>query len=139
MASALSAVAERVRRRSLVVVVSDMLDTNEATGRMLGVLHARKMDVALIHLIDPDELTLPYEGLTLFEGMEDDGRLLVEPDDIRESYVAALEDHLAEIERTCQQAQIDYYRVVTTTPFEQVLLELLQRRSRRRSSRSKHR
>ncbi len=135
VAGALSSVAERVRRRSLVVLISDMLDTNEATGRMLGVLHARKMDVALLHLIDPDELTLPYEGLTLFEGMENDGHLLVEPDDIRESYVAALEEHLFGIKRTCQQSHIDYYRVVTTTPFEEVLLDLLQRRKQRRAGR----
>jgi uncharacterized protein (DUF58 family) len=125
---ALDMIAERVRRRSLVVVISDMLDTSAPAGHLLRVLRSRGMDVALFHIIDPDELTLPYEGLTQFEGLEGDGSLLVDPDDIRATYQGMFQAHLDEVAKTCAESQVDYHRVLTTTPFEQPLLDLLNSR-----------
>jgi uncharacterized protein (DUF58 family) len=125
---ALDTIAERVRRRSVIIVLSDMLDTTSSAGHLLRVLRSRGMDVALFHVIDPDELTLPYEGLTQFEGLEGDGMLLVDPDDIRATYQQLFREHIDGIARTCQESQVDYHRVVTTTPFDEPLLAFLNSR-----------
>lgn len=129
---ALGTVAERVRRRSVIVLISDMLDGSDQVQHLLKVLRSRRMDVVLFHLIDPDELTLPYEGLTMFEGLEQDGSLLVDPDDIRDAYQAMFQEHLDSIEQTCRETAIDYHRVVTDRPFEGPLLDLLMKRRGRR-------
>src|SRR5690606_15190184 len=131
IARVLQTIAERVRRRSMIVLISDMLDTDPQVGHLLHVLRSRKMDGVVLHLVDRDELTLPYEGLTLFEGLENEGRLLVDPDDIRESYQAAFAEHLDLVRDVCRQASIEYHRVVTDTPFEEPLLEMLHGRSSR--------
>ena len=58
---------------------------------LLRGLRARKHDVVVFHLLDHDELTLPFEGTTIFESMEDDGKLLADPGDVRKAYLAELD------------------------------------------------
>jgi len=123
--AALSRIAEQVRQRSLVILISDMLQRDDQVGHLLKVLHSRGMDVLLFHLVDPHELDLPYEGLSLFEGFEGEEQLLVDPDDIRAAYQQALDGFLAALERVCREANTDYHRVLTNTPLEEVLLEVL--------------
>lgn len=132
LAAVLEQLAERLKRRSLVVVVSDMLDRNPRVGHLLHVLRSRRMDVVLFHLVDPAELALPFEGLTLFEGLEDDGQLLVDPDDIRAAYQQVFDEHLESVQRICRQAQIEYHRAVTSTPYDAPLLAMLRGRARLR-------
>ena len=96
---ALARIAERAPRRSLVFLFSDLLDTRPAAMSMAKVLRNRRHEVIVFHLIDPAELSLPFEGLTQFQGMEDDGELLVDPDDIRARYQEELSAYHEGIER----------------------------------------
>lgn len=121
-------IAERARRRSLVMVFSDFLDASEKTAEMLRVLRSRKFDVVLFHILDDAELTLPFEGLTIFEGMENDGELLVDPDDIRMRYLDAMRAHCADLKETCEKADITYLRIMTSNPLEKVCQDFLMRR-----------
>ncbi|MCA9563173.1 MAG: DUF58 domain-containing protein [Myxococcales bacterium] len=128
LTSALSRMAERAPRRSLVFLVSDMLDTSSSALRMAKVLRQRKNEVVVFHILDPAELSLPYEGLTLFQGLEEDGELLVDPDDIRERFQEELERHLTFLEKECRGSNIDYRRVLTTEPLDRVLLDFIHSR-----------
>jgi uncharacterized protein (DUF58 family) len=132
LGAALSSMAERGKRRSLVLVLSDLLDTSPEAMNMAKVLRRRKFEVVLFHLLDPAELSLPYEGLTLFQGLEQEGELLVDPDDIRERYIVEMQAHLDQIERDCRETDIEYRRIVTTTPLDAVLLDFLYQRLDRR-------
>ena len=78
--------------------------------------------------VDPAELELPYEGLTLFEGLEGDGELLVDPDDLRDRYMEMMRTHLDEIERQCQEGDVEYIRFTTAEPIEEVALRFLRPR-----------
>ncbi len=124
----LQRIAKQARRRSLVMIFSDFLDASEETNKLLRVLRSRRLDVALFHILDDAELTLPYEGLTIFEGLEDDGELLVEPDDIRARYQQAMREHCERLETACKKADIGYTRITTATPIEEVCLNFLRRR-----------
>ena len=125
---ALHTLVERARRRALVLIFSDMLGAKEETFDALRVMSARRFDVVLFHVIDPAELDLPFEGLTQFEGLEGEGIILADPDDVRDQYTALMHAHLAEVERTCTGADIGYHRCLTTTPIEEVALQFLRRR-----------
>ena len=71
---------------------SDLLGTRRATVRhLLRGLRARKHDVVVFHLLDKDELTLPFEGTTIFESMEDERKLLADPGDVRKAYLDELD------------------------------------------------
>lgn len=124
----LRSVAERAKSRSLVMLFSDMLDATEETLTLLEVLKRRRYDVIVFHVIDPAEMSLPYEGLTIFEGMEGDGDLLADPDDLREQYLEMFRNHLAMVKRRCEASHIEYVRFATTEPIESVALRFLQGR-----------
>ncbi len=125
LAAALGRIAERAPRRSVVLLFSDLLDTAAAALNMAKVLRRRKHEVVVFHLVDPAELSLPFEGLTLFEGLEGDGSLLVDPDDIRARYQDELGRYHAGLARECRESDIEYWRVLTNTPLDQTLLDFL--------------
>ena len=125
---ALHTIAERAKGRSLVLIFSDMLDANDDILGLLHVLRSRRLDVALFHIIDPAELSLPYEGLTLFEGLEDEGELLVDPNDLRARYKELMQAQLDRIERVCQEGDIELVRCLTHEPIEDAALRFLRRR-----------
>ncbi|MFT6396761.1 MAG: hypothetical protein ACJAYU_001504 [Bradymonadia bacterium] len=130
---ALSRVAERVFARSLVVLTSDFLETGEDVLTLAQVLRRRGMEVVLFHVLDRAEWTLPFEGLTFFEGLEEDGELLVDPDDVRDAYQELFREHASQIEATAHRGDLEYFRTYTDEPVERVLLDFI--RSRRRRSR----
>ena len=130
--AAVARIAESVHARSLVVLVSDFLDEDEELLTLGRILRRRGMEVVLFHVIDRAELTLPFEGLTRFEGLEDEGRLLVEPDDIRAAYQVAFEAHAARLVERSRSGDLEYYRVVTDTPLEDVVRQWLVDRQGRR-------
>lgn len=125
IARALQAMAERVRRRAMLLLVSDMLDDAPRVMNIAKVMRKRRQEVAVFHIVDPAELTLPYEGLTIFEGLEGEEDLLVDPDDVRERYREEMAAHVGAIERECREGDIEYFRVLTTTPIEQVLIDFI--------------
>lgn len=129
--AALSRITETVRARSQVVLVSDLLDHAEDALTLARVLRRRGMEVVVIHLTDPVEWTLDYEGLTLFTGLEGEGDLLVDPDDIRDAYVQAFAAHAQSMQDRCRGGDLEYYQVRTDSPVEGLLRQLLEDRSRR--------
>ena len=128
LGDALRSVAERVRPRSLIMLFSDMLDADADVLGLLQVLRKRNYEVAVFHAIDPAEMTLPYEGMTQFEGLEDDGNLVVDPDDLRDRYRETFRNHCAEVRRACEEANLEYVRFLTTEPIEEVALRFLRGR-----------
>lgn len=125
IAGAMSAMAERLRRRGLLIIISDLLDDAERVMSIARVMRKRRQEVAIFHIIDPAELDLPYEGLTVFEGLEGEEDLLVDPDDIRDRYREEMQEHLDLISRSCRDGDIEYFQVQTTQPLEQVLLDFV--------------
>jgi uncharacterized protein (DUF58 family) len=125
---ALRTIAERANRRSVVFLMSDFLDADGEAMTLLKVLRHRRIDVAAFHVVDPAEVTLPYEGMMLFEGMEGEGELLVDADDLREAYTERIREHLAYVKRECEQSDVEYLRFPTTQPIEETCLTFLRGR-----------
>ena len=130
-AATLSRIAELSRRRrTLIVLASDLFDPDEDTVRMLVQLRAQRHDVSVLHLIDPHERQFPYDGLTQFESLESAHKLLVNPAAIKQDYLERMESFLARTRRTLTDAGVDYHLAETHQPLEKTLLDLLIARSR---------
>jgi uncharacterized protein (DUF58 family) len=134
LARALAYLSEVAQRRALIVVFSDLLgsDGNGATDNspttlrhLLRGLRARKHDVVVFQLLDRDEMTLPFEGTTVFESMEDDRKLLADPGDVRKAYLAELHALIDGYRRGLAEGDVEYHLVETTQPPAQLLLEFL--------------
>jgi uncharacterized protein (DUF58 family) len=118
------------RRRSLVILASDLFDGEDDTLKAAARLRAQRHDVSILHILDPHELTFPYDGLTQFESLENDHKMLVNPAAIKADYLARMDAFLAKCKTACTQAGIDYHRVSTDRALERTLLDLMITRSR---------
>ncbi len=132
LGSAADHLAEVLPRRSSVVVLSDLLDENQDALRRILALRQRKNDVSVFHLVDPAELTFPFDDPTLFLDMEGEGRIEVNPREIKESYLEEFGAFLASAKAACAEADVDYELVRTDDKLDDVLLRYLARRGRRR-------
>ncbi len=131
LARGLQYVSEVAQRRSLIVVLSDLLEEggdedrrNEARHLLRG-LRARKHDVVVFHLLDRDELTLPFEGTTVFESMEDPRKLLAEPAEVRKAYLAEMGRFIEGYRRGLEEGDVEYHLVDTSRAPSAVLIEFL--------------
>ena len=79
--------AERARRRSAVMVFSDLLDRDERVLRLVADLRRRRHEVTVFHLLDPAELDFPFDDPTLFLSMEDDRSVEARGRDVRKGYL----------------------------------------------------
>jgi uncharacterized protein (DUF58 family) len=131
LAAAADHLAEKVPRRSLICVFSDFFDDRQDALKRILALRARRHDVAVFHLVDPFELTFPFEDPTLFLSMEDERQLEVNPREIRESYLEEFNRFLEDTRATCTASDVDYERVRTDEPLDTVLLRFLSRRQGR--------
>lgn len=129
-AAALDRIGELARRRrSLIVVASDLFEPEGDALASLRRLKALGHDVAVFHVLDPHELAFPFEGLTLFESLEDDRTMLVNPAAIRREYMRKLGAFLERARDECTAGGVEYHLVATDQPLEQNLLEFLTRRA----------
>ncbi len=128
--TALKEVAVRLRRRGLVVLLSDLLVDPETTLTALRFLRHRGHEVLVLHLIDPGERELPHTGDTRFFDPETGDELSVSVADVRAAYRGAVVDALDEWERSLKPHGIDYVVVDTDTPMSRALRAYLHKRER---------
>ena len=135
LGEALDNLAEGLKRRTIVVIFSDLLDGGLEALKSAARLRARKHDVIVFHVLDPDELSFPFEDSTLFVSMEDDREVKIDARAIREAYLAEMERFRQSAEQACRSAQVDYRSVVTDQPPGQLVATVLAERLRMRTTR----
>jgi uncharacterized protein (DUF58 family) len=131
---ALDALAQRLRRRGLVIVLSDCLDALEELLTGLKHLRYRQQDVRLVHLIDPAEWELPFAGWTRFVGLEGLPTVDADPAVIRAAYQEEVKQFCQALRRGCLEQQVDYVRVRTDQPLDEALRWVLTRRRAHQAS-----
>jgi uncharacterized protein (DUF58 family) len=124
-------VGERAARRTFFIVISDLFDPDPGLIHAFRLLTARHHDVAVLHLLAPEELTFPYENPALFASLEDPRRLFLHPRALRSRFVRQMQAYLAQTERALRDAQIEYLRIAVSDPPAQVLATFLSGRDRR--------
>jgi len=122
---ALDAFATRLKRRGLVIVVSDGFNDLGEMVKALSHLRHRHHEVVLFQVLDPAEVEFPFEGLTLFESLEDDESVLSDASHVRAEYLRRIEAHNAALEKACRAHEIDCVRSVTSTPVVDRLVRYL--------------
>jgi uncharacterized protein (DUF58 family) len=121
-------IAEQVRRRSLVIVISDFFDDVESVLRGLQHFRYRRHEVIVLHLLDDAEVEFPFDRVTLFEGMERAEQLVVDPRIVAEGYRARFREYLETFRKGCTEKDIDYQRMLLSEPFDRALTGYLGRR-----------
>lgn len=122
--------AERVKRRGLIIVISDLLDDPEKV--LLGLKHFRhrQHEVIVFHILDPYERNFAYKSEARFRDMETGKELLTDPWQIRGDYISRLDEYLGWISKSCRDSHIDYHLLDTSVPFDRALFGYLAKRSK---------
>jgi len=119
---------ERLPSRGVLIIVSDFLTKEAGVEKKLKLLLSRGLEVILFHILDPDEVSLPFEGSIVFESLEDDPPISLNLVDIRETYEREIQNQIQHYRSYCAGLGIDYIFLKTSTPLEQGLSYYLFRR-----------
>ena len=124
----LHALAERLPRRSLVVLLSDLWVDPAELVRSLQHLRYRKHQAMVVHLLDRAEMDLPYDKQVTLQDLETGEKLQINPGDLREPYQQQVQKYLSELRRACTSGDSEYHTVFTDRPYDKALVQLLSRR-----------
>lgn len=127
---ALHDMAERIHRRGLVVLVSDLIDEPEEVINGLKHFRHRGHELVVFHLLDPVELSLDYGGEVTFVDRETGEKLRAQPWFVRKEYRRNVAEWTSYLERRCVENAIDYNLITTSTPFDEALVSYLGKRGR---------
>ena len=125
----LGRVSDRLKRRCLIVLMTDLFDEPEGILHGLRRLRHAGHDVLVLHVMDPDELEFPFTRMTMFEGLEGMQDQLADPEAVREAYLAEVREFTRTIRRDFRNSGIQYQLADCSRSFDQVLREALVRRS----------
>lgn len=124
-------ISHLVRRRALVVLISDFYQDIDKISKVLRFFHFRGNDVILFHLLDPAELEMPFTDISSLEDMETQEHLSYTPEQSRTEYLKLLEEHIVALRKECHRIHIDYEILNTEKPLDQALHKYLWAREKR--------
>jgi uncharacterized protein (DUF58 family) len=124
--------AERLPRRSLVILISDLWVDPSELSKALQHLRYRRHQGLVLHLLDPAEIDLAgpaFQKQVTLQDLETGEKLQIDPADLRESYKKQVEEYLAAVRRLCNDSDIEYHAMLIDEPYDKALVRLITRRS----------
>jgi uncharacterized protein (DUF58 family) len=129
-AAVLHTLADRIKKRGLIILISDLLDDPHAILQGLQHFRHQKHEVLVFHIQDAQELEFDFKRETEFVDAETGEKLLVNPWQTRSEYRQAYEDAATYLKTRCHEALIEYNGINTQTPFDDALLRYLSKREK---------
>ena len=128
--SVLQELATSLKRQGLVILISDLLDNPEEIVKGLKQFRSKGNDVMVFQLLDKDELEFRFEELTLFQDLEEDLKLLTDPESIRSAYLKTINSLIEGYRKSCASSLIDYSLFDTSIGLDRALIRYLTWRSK---------
>lgn len=122
--------AEYIKRRGLLIIISDLFDEPKDVLRALHHFRHKKHEVMVFHIFDRWELEFPFKKLTDFIDMETEEEIQVDPKYIREEYLNLVNEFIDEYRRDCSASRIEYVQTDTSVPYDLMLMAFLVRRAK---------
>lgn len=131
LSAPLKQMAEVMKKRGLVILMSDLLAPIETLEKDLASLNACHHEIMVFLLLDPAELRFDFSQAGLYEDVETGRDFYLDPALARKGYLKRLENHLAAVQQICQGLGIGFHRFTTDRPLELALFEVLRSRTQR--------
>ncbi len=129
-AGALNILAERIRRRGMVVIISDLFDDIESISEALKHFRHKGHEVLLFQILDPREIDFDLGSGSTFVDMETSEEMLTSPHQIQAAYQQSVQDFLNSIKEICYNQNVDYHLSLSNESFDRSLLRFLARRAK---------
>jgi uncharacterized protein (DUF58 family) len=129
-AACLNSVAEKIKRRGLVIIISDLFDDIESVISALKHFSYQKNEIIVFQILDPIERNFAFGRDAIFRDMESEEELTTQPYQIQKAYKLAIEEFIGKIKSECLNSKIDFNIIETSTPFDKALMSYIQKRIR---------
>jgi uncharacterized protein (DUF58 family) len=129
-AASLHLIAEQIKRRGLVIVISDLLDNPAEVMAALKHFRHNNHELLVLHVLDPLERSFAFGADALFKDLETAEELMTQPYHIQRAYQKEMRDFLEQYKRECRENMIDYVLMDTATQFDTALFQYLNKRRR---------
>jgi len=129
VAETLHRLANRFKKRCLVVIISDLYDDEEEVARALHHFRHRRHEVIVFHVFDKAELEFPFREVISFYDLETNERLQVDPAYVRDTYREQIDGFVEGYRRRCAEMGVDYVLTDTSTPYDFMLSRYLAKRN----------
>lgn len=129
VAQTLHKLANRFKKRCLVVLISDLYDDPDEVMRALHHFHHRKHEVIVFHVFDKAEVDFPFQDAIAFHDLETGDRLQIDPAYVRDAYKEQIDQFIQTYRRACAESQIDYVMTDTSTPYDFMLSRYIAKRN----------
>lgn len=126
----LSQLSQKLKRRGLVILLSDLFDDPDSVVRSLRSFRSRKHEILVFQILDRDEYTFPFERSAIFSDLESSDELVVQPNIVRESYQKRFTQLLHNYRQRMLESYIDYEVIYTDTTYDKALFSYLKKRQR---------
>ena len=126
----LKSVVDKIKRRGLVIIISDLFDDPESVLSALKKFHYKKNEVIVFQLLDPIEKNFAFGNDAIFVDMETREEMTSQPYQIQKAYQQTMVDFLHKIKSECLRFGIEYNLIDTNTPFDKALFSYFKKRSR---------
>lgn len=127
-ALSLDKLAERIKRRGLVIIMSDFFDDKQSVLQALKHFRHRNHEVLVFHILDPREIDFKLGDGATFKDVETGEELVTVPYQIQKSYSLAAQEFINDIRKECYNHNIDYNLIDTSKPFDKALRDYLTKR-----------
>lgn len=130
LAAPMLKLTDRLKRRGIVAVISDLYDEPEVVAKAISPLKFRGHDVIVFHVLDPAEIDFPYTASASFGDLESGERMPIVPDSVRDQYTALVQAHIDALGKRFTDNRIDYALFRTSVPLDYALFRYLSLRER---------
>jgi len=130
VSSTLHEMAERIKRRGLIIVISDLFDDPDLIINGLKHFRHKKHEVIVFHVLDPKEKSFSFPKEAIFKDLETGEEILTSPWQIRKDYQQKIDSLVQRYTLECRESIIDYVLLDTSVPFDYALFSYLNKRRR---------
>ncbi len=129
-AGSLNEAAEKIKRKGLVIIISDLFDEIESVLKALKHFSYKKNEVIVFQVLDPVEKTFSFGKDAIFKDLETGDELTTQPYQIQKAYREAMQVFTNRIKSECLNSNIDYNLIETSDPYDKALLRYIQKREK---------
>jgi uncharacterized protein (DUF58 family) len=127
-ASSLNSIAEKIKRRGLVIIVSDLFDDVNSILSALKHFRYTKNEVIVFQILDPMERSFAFGKDAIFKDLESEDEITTQPYQIQKAYKEAMNEFIHKIKSECLNANIEYNLIQTSDPFDKALINYIRKR-----------
>ncbi len=129
-AASLNSIAEKIKRRGLVIIVSDLFDEVDSVLSALKHFRYNNNEVIVFQILDPVERNFNFTSDAVFKDIENEDELTTQPYQIQKAYREAMNEFVHKIKSVCLNSKIDYNLIDTSQPYDKALINYIRKRSK---------